>query len=147
MYKVFLTLPCPPNSRASLSSATLYFPGKSHPTLYLFVQDNTCHSKNQVLNKELGMLLFRQETTFLVQTTHRQIPCITIKNIVPIICILWMKIEHKNQISTLKDDNLQHYKIMQLLFNSKEFSNERIGTIKSTSNNMNVFLLFLPLMK
>lgn len=30
-----LTLPGPPNSQASLSKATLYFPGKSHPILYL----------------------------------------------------------------------------------------------------------------
>lgn len=54
------------------------------------------------------------------------------KKSIPIICILWMKIEHKNEISTLKDNNLKHETMMQSSKFNSEGSTEMIRTTKST---------------
>ena len=64
------------------------------------------------------------------------------KKKIPIICILWMKIEHENEISTLKDNNLKHETIMQSSKYNSEGSTELIRTTRSTTRNLNAFLFF-----
>lgn len=54
-----------------------------------------------------------------------------------------MKIEHKNEISTLKDNNLKHETMMQSSKFNSEGSTEMIRTTKSTIRNLNAFL-FTP---
>lgn len=85
-----LTLPGPPNSQASLSKATLYFPGKSHPILYLD-NDRRC----QVLTSD--------------KPAYKKV---YVNIYIPFISIFWMKIEYKHEISTFKYNNLKRSQSM-----------------------------------
>jgi hypothetical protein len=86
-----LTLPCPPKTKASESSATLYFPGKSHPTLYLHISCKVETRVSMLDNREKGG--FQKAKLAMCH--------------LPIISFLGMKIENKNQISTFEYNNLK----------------------------------------
>ena len=70
-----LTLPRPPNSLASLSNATLYFPGKSHPTLYLHTfKPNYLWLTHNITVIQQQQILFSKVGSYYYSNIYRKQP-------------------------------------------------------------------------